>query len=127
MPADGTIIPPENRSITPVDAVQAARPFQERSNQDKERKERHAPKKVRDYFRPLSMAVDASNRRLAERGLPYRFQVFKKWGEVYIEMAFLDEAGNIKEKQRKNISQNDFIRIIEDVTQIEGMFFDHTV
>jgi hypothetical protein len=127
MPADDAVNAPDVRNVTPVDAVQATGPSFERNPQHQEQRERPPPKKVKDYFRPLSKAVEASNQRLTTDGLPYRFRVFKRWGNVYIELFILDEEGNIKEKQRKNISQSDFNRIIDDVVKVEGLFFDHTV
>ena len=125
MAVDDAVNAPDVRNVAPLDAVQAARPSLDRNPQHKEQQQRRPPKKVRDFFHPLSKAVDASNKRLEERNLPYRFKVFKRWGEVYIEMYVLDEKGKIKEKQRKNISHSDFNRIIEDVSQVEGLFFDH--
>jgi hypothetical protein len=125
MAIDDTINAPEVRNVVPIDAVEGTRPSFERDSQEKQQQQRQKQKKVRDYFRPLSKAVEASNQRLTEKSLPYRFRVFKRWGEVYIELFLLDENGKIKEKQRKNISQSDFNRIIEDVSQVEGLFFDH--
>lgn len=125
MPIDDLVNVPDVRNVAPIDAVQATRPSFERNPRQKEQQERPPRKKVRDYFHPLSKAVDASNKRLAERNLPYRFKVFKRWGDVYIEMYVLDENGKVKEKQRKNISMGDFNRIIDDVAIIEGLFFDH--
>ncbi|MBN1308502.1 MAG: hypothetical protein JXA18_11325 [Chitinispirillaceae bacterium] len=119
---------PEERNVEPLYAVQATgSSTQGQSREKKQEQQRPQQKKVFDYFHPLSKAVEASNRRLTERNLPYRFRVFKRWGEVYIDLYILDEKGTIKEKQRKNISQSDFNRIIDDVVQVEGLFFDHTV
>jgi hypothetical protein len=121
-------IPPD-RNVEPINLVQ---PAGSSTNNDGRKKEPPQPpprppgKKVRDYFHPLNIAVEATNRRLLERRLPYRFKVYKKWGEVYIDLTILDEQGNVKETQRKNISHDDFNRIIDDVASVEGLFFDHT-
>lgn len=116
------------RNVDPVYAVQSTGSSTQRQSREKEQKQERPPqKKVRDYFHPLSKAVEASNQRLTDRNLPYRFKVFKRWGEVFIELYILDANGKVKEKQRKNISQSDFNRIIDDVVQVEGLFFDHTV
>lgn len=125
MAIDDAVNAPEVRNIDPINAVRAPRPSLDRNPQHKEQEQRRPPKKVRDYFHPLSKAVEASNERLKECNLPYRFKVFKRWGEVYIELFILDEQGHIKEKQRKNISHSDFNRIIDDVSMVEGLFFDH--
>jgi len=127
MPIYDPVPPPDTRNVDPVFAVPPAGSSMQRQSQGKERrKEEQKQKKVRDYFHPLSKAVDASNRRLTERNLPYRFKVFKRWGDVFIELFILDENGNVREKQRKNISHSDFNRIIDDVVSVEGLFFDHS-
>lgn len=115
------------RNVDPVFAVQAAGSSTRRQPREKEpKRERQPQKKVRDFFHPLSKAVEASNLRLSQRNLPYRFKVFKRLGDVFIELYILDANGNIKEKQIKNITQSDFNRIIDDVARVEGLFFDHT-
>jgi hypothetical protein len=128
MALNDAINAPDARNVDPVYAVQATGSSTQRQSREKEQKREPPPrKKVRDYFHPLSKAVEASNHRLADRNLPYRFKVFKRWGDVFIELFILDENGKVREKQRKNISQSDFNRIIDDVVQVEGLFFDHTV
>lgn len=112
-------------NVGSIDAVQSTKPSLERNPQKKEQREREPRKKVQDYFHPLKKAVEESNKRLIERKLPYRFSVFKRWGEVYLELFILDDTGTVKEKQRKNITRSDFNRIIEDVSKIAGLFFDY--
>ena len=112
-------------NVGSIDAVQSTKPSFERNSQKREQHERPPRKKVQDFFHPLSKAVDASNKRLKERKLPYRFKVFKRWGEVYLDLFILDDSGNVKEKQRKNITRSDFNRIIEDVSTTAGLFFDY--
>jgi hypothetical protein len=111
------------KSVAPMDAVLATRTSDNKQEQ-RQKKEPHTPKKVRDYFHPLSKAVENSNRQLALKQLPYRFKVFKRWGEVYIELCTLNIDGSIRHKEQKNISHDDFNRIIDDVVSIEGLFFD---
>ena len=111
-------------NVGSIDAVQSTKPSFERNPQKKEQRERQPRKKVQDFFHPLSKAVEASNKRLEERKLPYRFKVFKRWGEVFLDLFILDDKGKVKEKQRKNITRSDFNRIIEDVTRTAGLFFD---
>ena len=110
-------------TITPMDAVVATHSSEDKSRQQ-HKKEHRPQKKVRDYFHPLSKAVEATNKRLVAKELPYRFNVFKRWGEVYIERCILNSDGSIRQKQQKNISHDDFNRIIDDVVSIVGLFFD---
>lgn len=124
MAVDDITPPREIRGINLSEAITAFDPDSQERQQGK-KQEKHPKKQVRDYFRPLSKAVELSNKRLSDRKLPYRFSVYKKWGEVYIELFILDDNGMVKEKQRKNISYDDFNRIIDDVVAIEGLFLDY--
>lgn len=116
------------RSVGAIDAIHSTTPSDQQNSRKKSDDQQHTPRKVvKDYFHPLSKAVEASNQRLIDKKLPYRFRVYKKWGSIYIELSLLDKQGNVTQKQRKNISGNDFIRLIEDVSLIEGLFFDSTI
>jgi hypothetical protein len=83
-----------------------------------------AKKNVGAYFHTLSKAAEASNELCVKKGLPYRFRVYLINDEVFIDRMILDKDGNILEVKSKNVSQEDFARLIEDVTNIEGLFFD---
>lgn len=116
------------RSVAPIDAIHSPTSSDQQHSRKKGNQQQQTPRKVvRDYFHPLSKAVEASNQRLTDQKLPYRFRIYKKWGSVYIELSLLDKQGNATQKQRKNISGSDFIRLIEDVSLIEGLFFDSTI
>jgi uncharacterized FlaG/YvyC family protein len=100
-----------------------------RSIDDKRKREnprQHSKKEARDYFHTLDTAAEATNERLKKKGLPYRFHVYREGEEVFIDVVALDGQGRIIEEKRKNISHDDFERLIEDVSQFEGLFFDGT-
>jgi hypothetical protein len=85
------------------------------------------PKKsTREYVPTLEKAVQTSNDYCAKKGLPYRFRVYVEKNDVFIDLLVLDSNGNVVEERRKNVSHEDFARVIEDVTNIEGLFFDGT-
>jgi len=118
-------IPPvgTNGAILPLEAVVATTSSSQKEYPQK-KQHHHNQKKVRDYFHPLSIAIEATNKHLVDRHLPYRFRVFKRWGEVFIELCILNSDGTVRSTQKKNISSDDFNRIIDDVVSIEGLFFD---
>jgi uncharacterized FlaG/YvyC family protein len=87
---------------------------------------RHLKKEARDYFHTLDTAAEATNEVLKKKALPYRFHVYREGEEVFIDVVALDEQGRIIQEKRKNISHDDFERLIEDVSQFEGLFFDGT-
>jgi hypothetical protein len=92
-----------------------------------ERQQPRERKDAKDYFHTLNTAAQTSNAFLTKKRLPYRFHVYMENEEVFIDLVALDTHGNVIGEKRKNISHQDFARLIEDVSQIEGIIFDGTV
>jgi hypothetical protein len=97
----------------------------DRHQKDKHRRQ-DAPREPKDYIHTIGKAAEASNAKLVRLNLPYRFCVYAKGDEVFIDIVILDQNGNIVSEKVKNISHQDFERLIEDVSQIEGLFIDST-
>jgi hypothetical protein len=115
--------------IPQIDGAGPIRGLGKHGQEEKGKKqEQYAPPKrgARSYFRTILKAAEASNEYCAKKGLPYRFWVYLENDDVFIDLVVLDNDGNPVEEKRKNISQEDFARVIEDVTSIEGLFFDQT-
>jgi hypothetical protein len=97
---------------------------------DQQKKGRHhqqdAFKQSKDYMPTIGKAVEASNEKLVRLNLPYRFCVYSEGDEVFIDIVILDKTGKIVSEKKKNISHQEFARLIEDVSQIEGLFVDST-
>jgi hypothetical protein len=96
---------------------------------DRQKKGRHQQgsfKQPRDYIHTIVKAAEASNEKLVKRNLPYRFTVYSEGDQVFIDLIVLDPGGKVISEKKKNISHQDFERLIEDVSQIEGLFFDRT-
>jgi hypothetical protein len=100
------------------------------ARQDQKKKGRQQPQRqsreTKDYVHTITRAAEASNEKLARLNLPYRFYVYTEGEEVFINAVVLDAAGKIISAKKKNISHQDFERLIEDVSQIEGLFLDRT-
>jgi hypothetical protein len=100
---------------------------EKRDQQKKEKQQQpNAPKQPKDFIRTITKAVEASNATLMRLSLPYRFRVYAEDEEVFVEIVVLDENGKVITEKKKNISHEEFARLIEDVSQIEGLFFDRT-
>ena len=95
---------------------------------DKHKKGRQHPdresKDSKEYMHTISKAAEASNEKLARLRLPYRFCVYIQDDELFIDIVVLDKNGAIIAEKKKSLSQQDFERLIEDVSQIEGLFVD---
>ena len=83
-------------------------------------------KESKDYAKTIIAAVEASNQKLISLHLPFRFYAYTRDAEVFIDVLVLDFDGNIISEKKRNISHQDFERLIEDVSQIEGLFLDKT-
>jgi hypothetical protein len=83
-------------------------------------------KESKDYVHTITKAAEASNEKLVRLNLPYRFSVYAEGEEVFIEIVVLDENGKTITEKKKNISHDEFARLIDDVSKIEGLFFDRT-
>jgi hypothetical protein len=84
------------------------------------------PKESKDYMNTIARATKVSNEKLVKLNLPYRFCVYNEGDEMFIDLVVLDAKGKIVSEKKKNISHQDFERLIEDVSQIEGLFVDKT-
>jgi hypothetical protein len=114
--------------ISKIEAYEAIQGLGRHEKNDERRKkqEHHPPSKknAAAYFHTLSKAAQASNAVCAKKGLPYRFRVYLEKNEIFIAREILDKNGTILQVTSKNISGEDFARLIEDVTNIEGLFLD---
>jgi hypothetical protein len=119
----------DSYNVPPIDAFGPIQGLGRHGNEEKGKRQEHQPplkKDAREYFHTLEKAAEGSNEYCAKKGLPYRFRVYLEDNDVFIDLVVLDTAGKIIEEKRKNISHEDFTRLIEDVTSIEGLFFDGT-
>ena len=116
-------------ALNKIDASGPIKGLGRHGSDDKGKHQGHQPppkKDAREYFPTLEKAAAGSNDYCAKKGLPYRFRVYLENNEVFIDVEVLDKEGKVLEEKRKNISHDDFARLIEDVTSIEGLFFDET-
>ena len=86
----------------------------------------HPRREAVSYFHALEKAAEASNRQLKNKNVPYRFYIFEKAGEVYIDIVALDRENHATREIIRRVTHDDFIRLIDDVSNIEGLFIDTT-
>jgi hypothetical protein len=115
--------------VTRIDAAGPIQGLGRRGGEGKEKKQGQpaaAKKGARRYFHALSKAVETSNEVCSKKCLPYRFRVYLNNNNVFIDLLVLDGNGNILEEKRRNVTEADFGRLIDDITNIAGLFFDGT-
>jgi uncharacterized FlaG/YvyC family protein len=118
---------PEGPHIEEVSGIRKA--FNEEHDKNgtsKRREERkHEEKRhPKEHMETIARTAESSNEQLSKKGLPYRFRIYEEQGSVIIDLVMLDNAGNITKEVKRNITDEDFDRLIEDISSIEGLFID---
>ena len=92
----------------------------------KKKRERKQQEKVKDRFHSLAKAAELSNSLLEKNNSPYRFCVYQKDEEVFIDIVILDKNGNILDLKKKNITSQEFSTWMSKIENGDGLFFDAT-
>ncbi len=115
------------KSVGPVYSYVGFGEVKRRNKENEKEKEHFTPRKrVKDYFSTLAKATETSNQQLEERGIPFRFCLYKEGERVLIDFVTLDETGKKKASQRTDITNEDFNLWIENIANIAGLNFDQT-
>ncbi|GJQ58248.1 MAG: hypothetical protein D8M57_02830 [Candidatus Scalindua sp. AMX11] len=77
-------------------------------------------------FQHLVEAAEAAHTLLEKNHSPYRFCVYQKDEEVFIDIVIVGEGGEIREIRKKNITHDEFSTWINHIEQGEGFFLDVT-
>lgn len=81
-------------------------------------------RETKDYLHTMEKAAQRSNDILGKQGSAFRFRVYDRGAEIYIEVVRMDNAGTVVQTITKKITHQDFDTWIEDLAQIEGLMFD---
>ena len=96
-----------------------------RSGEEHNRPKQQPDKRdVAAYFRTIQKAAQALNEILIKRKAPYRFKVYQVDDQVIIDLLVLDKGGAVVQERKKNITHEDFARLIEDIANGEGLMID---
>ena len=79
-----------------------------------------------EYMGTISRAAKESNDQLAKKGIPYRFCVYESAGKMIIDLVQLNAQGEVIKEVRRNITDEDFDRLINNIAAIEGLLIDKT-
>ncbi|MFP4417846.1 MAG: hypothetical protein ACLFSB_11295 [Chitinispirillaceae bacterium] len=76
------------------------------------------------YFETLSKAAHHSNKRLQELNRPFRFAVSHPGEKVFLDIEQLSQRGTVISQTRRDITHDDFVRWIDDISEIKGLIID---
>ncbi len=97
-----------------------------RDDDRKHKQHKPLPRRAIDHFETIQNAVVESNRILIEKNLPLRCRLFMHESALVLELTRLDTAGKVISAEQRDISDADFITILNEITSIEGLFIDAT-
>jgi hypothetical protein len=84
----------------------------------------HEKRHPKEYLHAIAKAAERSNEQLAQKSMPYRFCVYEEEGSVIIDLVLLNKEGAVVKEIKRNITDEDFDRMIENISSIEGLLFD---
>ncbi len=95
--------------INRIDPVKQQKPPHDSKRKKKGEEQEHKPKdEAGEHFQSLSDAAELAHDTLEKNNSPYRFCVYQKEGEVFIDIVIIGEDGEIKETKKKNITHEEF-------------------
>jgi ABC-type xylose transport system substrate-binding protein len=95
--------------------------------QDVKRIQRRAKKmSTLEYFRPLEKAAVVTNQNLEGNDRPLRVSVYRKGANVMMEVIVSKPDGASPENIKKDITEDDFSKLIHDLTDVKGLIIDES-
>jgi hypothetical protein len=89
------------------------------------RRQRPAARLVKDYATTVEKRVREVNRQFVKNRLPYRLEIsITGDGSVLTDLSVLDGGGNVIRTVHRNVTDDDFSRLMDDVSSGKGLLFD---
>ena len=110
--------------VNRVRPVPARHDPQDHSKRKHQEENEPQSRESKDYLRTLQKAAESSNELLAKKNSLYRFRVYERDSEVFIDLIVLDKDGNVVQEQIRRITHESFEKWIQDLSAMEGLFLD---
>ena len=94
--------------------------------QKQKKQPENSSQQARYHFEQLAEAAEESHNILVKEKSPYRFCVYRKEDEVFIDVVILDENGKIKEIKKSNITEDEFTTWLTHIHGGRGLLIDET-
>lgn len=91
---------------------------------EEDRPRRYLRKKVMDYIDTLKKRAEKTNGSFVQKQLPYRLKIYTQDKKAFIELSTVDGFGNILDKKIRDITKDDFNKLIENISTGIGLIFD---
>lgn len=117
---------PATEPVLATDAVLPVRGHEPADGRPRRRAPESAPPDFAGgHFAELTRAVEEAHQRLVAAGSRYRFCIYRRGPELFIDVVVLGDDGKIASVREKNITHDEFAQWVENIAKGEGMFFDH--
>jgi hypothetical protein len=82
-------------------------------------------KRPRDYLRTLNKRARATDLAFKRQHLPYQFEVLADGDKnIYIDLSILDEKGNVIKHEKRDVTNDNFGRLMDDISSGKGLLID---
>lgn len=99
---------------------------QERQKYKKNKKKRrYRENKVKDHFEDLTQSAERIHKILKEKKSPYRFCIYRDDEDIFIDLVILDANGKIQKTIKKDITHQEFSKIILHIETLDGVLVDY--
>jgi uncharacterized FlaG/YvyC family protein len=115
----------DDLTVHGVEAIKADRD----ATKDNEKKKKHQPhlEEAVDHFDELTRAAERAHKILELSNSPYRFCIYKENDEIFIDIVIKNSEGGATLVKKKNITHEEFLKLLKHVAEREGLFLDETV
>lgn len=79
------------------------------------------------HFRELARKAEQAHQVLSQKKSPYRFCVYQKDGEVFVDVAIVDADSRTTEIYKRNITHDEFQSWMNLIETESGLIFDKEV
>jgi hypothetical protein len=83
--------------------------------------------KTLQYFDEIKECAENANNILEKQDSPYRLHVYRLNKDIFVDLVILYKNKQIKETVRKNITDRELMKTIEQIETLDGFFVDCTV
>ncbi|MFP4522704.1 MAG: hypothetical protein ACLFQK_11215 [Fibrobacterota bacterium] len=79
-----------------------------------------------DHYDALIKASEMAHEQLSDTDSPYRFNIYKNDGEIFIDIISVDKNGIATTVMKKDISHEEFRKWLDHIREHKGFFFEGT-
>ena len=112
--------------IVGVEKVTSDVAHEDPSGERKKRQKKHRDEASR-HLQELTKMAEKAHDLLIPKKSPYRFCIYEKGKDIFIDVVIVDTHGKIKETYKQNITHDEFILWIRHIEEESGLIIDEEI